>query len=162
MHQPEFGLAGTITLYNVGWAHEFADVWKIVVDCRDCERLMALRIVVYRYCVPVLLCRLLLATERCTSLTTDRRHVWTDGLDSVTHCDDSCHVIIGISRFSWHELAKTTMAPAARETEPTRDRRPAGRFICALQYNKLKVLSETKSTSTFIGHSCEHYIGIFR
>jgi hypothetical protein len=41
----------------------------------------------------VLLCRLLLATERCTSLTTDRRHVWTDGLDSVTHCDDSCHVI---------------------------------------------------------------------
>jgi hypothetical protein len=54
---------------------------------------MALRIGVYRYCVPVLLCRLLLATERCTSLTTDRRHVWTDGLDSVTHCDDSCHVI---------------------------------------------------------------------
>jgi hypothetical protein len=23
----------------------------------------------------------------------DRRHVWTDGLGSVTHCDDSCHVI---------------------------------------------------------------------
>jgi hypothetical protein len=41
----------------------------------------------------VLLCRLLLATERCASPTTDRRHVWTDGLDSVTHCDDSCHVI---------------------------------------------------------------------
>jgi hypothetical protein len=41
----------------------------------------------------VLLCRLLLATDPCTSLATDRRHVWTDGLDSVTHCDDSCHVI---------------------------------------------------------------------
>jgi hypothetical protein len=36
------------------------------------------------------------------------------------------------------------MAPAARGTEPTRDRRPAGRVIYALQYNKLKVLNQTE------------------
>jgi hypothetical protein len=35
--------------YNVGLAHEFADVREIVVDCRDCEHLMALRIGVYCY-----------------------------------------------------------------------------------------------------------------
>jgi hypothetical protein len=37
------------TPYNVGIAHEFADEREIVVDCRDCERLMALRIGVYCY-----------------------------------------------------------------------------------------------------------------
>jgi hypothetical protein len=51
----------------------------------------------------VLLCRLLLATERCASLTTGRCQVWTDGLDSVTHCDDSCHIITN------NEYQKNTM-----------------------------------------------------
>jgi hypothetical protein len=68
---------------------------------------------------------------------------------------------IGISRFFLHELAKTTMAPAWLE-KPNQDQKPAGRLICVLQYNKLKVLSETQSASTSIGYSCEHYIGIFR
>jgi hypothetical protein len=35
--------------YNVGWAQAFADVRDVVVDRRDCERLMALRIGVYCY-----------------------------------------------------------------------------------------------------------------
>ncbi len=42
------------------------------------------------------------------------------------------------------------------------DPRPAGRCICALKDNKQKVLSETKYISTFIGYSCDHYIGISR
>jgi hypothetical protein len=57
----------------------------------------------------VLLCRLLLATERCTSLTTDRWHVWTDGLNLVTHCDDSCHVIEVISSFVALEILLWSM-----------------------------------------------------
>ena len=39
------------------------------------------------------------------------------------------------------------MAPVALE-KPNQDPRPAGRFISALQYDKLKVFNETKYVST--------------
>ena len=57
-----------------------------MADCRYCE-CRWLWIVVYSYAGsgwPQNAARLSRRTDG---------HVWTDGLDSVTHCDDSCHVI---------------------------------------------------------------------